>query len=74
MTDIVLVPAVENWIRDDWKLKPDVLKREYPTVHRIYENCRELDAYKNAHWTTQPDTNVGAANPVFVIGGAAMAK
>lgn len=74
LADIVLVPAVENWVRDDPERNMKVLKKDYPTVHRIFEYCRELDAYKQAHWTAQPDNNVGSDSPVFLIGGTPMAK
>jgi maleylacetoacetate isomerase len=74
LADVVLIPAVENWIRDDWERKTEVLKREYPTIYRIFENCREVDAYKKAHWTAQLDNNVGLNSPVFLIGGTAIAK
>jgi maleylacetoacetate isomerase len=74
LADIVLVPAVENWVRDDPERNMKVLERDYPTVHRIFECCRELDAYKKAHWTAQPDNNVGSGSPVFLIGGTPMAK
>lgn len=74
LADIVLVPAVENWVRDDWERKMEVLRTEFPTIYRIFENCRELDAYKKAHWTAQLDNNVGLDSPVFLIGGTAIAK
>lgn len=74
LADIVLVPAVENWVRDDWNRKMEMLKEQYPTIYRVFENCRELDAYKKAHWTAQLDNNVGLDSPVFLIGGTAIAK
>ncbi|GAM43746.1 hypothetical protein TCE0_060r18808 [Talaromyces pinophilus] len=74
LADIVLVPAVENWVRDDWERKMEVLRTGFPTTYRIFENCRELDAYKKAHWTAQLDNNVGLDSPVFLIGGTAIAK
>ncbi|EED14019.1 hypothetical protein TSTA_102490 [Talaromyces stipitatus ATCC 10500] len=74
LADIVLVPAVENWVRGDWGRKIEVLKREYPNIYRIFENTRELDAYKKAHWTAQSDNKVGLNNPVFNIGGTAVQK
>ncbi|KAI7973078.1 hypothetical protein EIK77_004355 [Talaromyces pinophilus] len=74
LADIVLVPAVENWVRDDWERKMEVLRTRFPTIYRIFENCRELDAYKKAHWTAQLDNNVGLDSPVFLIGGTAIAK
>lgn len=49
MADCCLVPQVYNAERFKVSLKP------YPTIRRIYEECCELEAFKKAHPSQQPD-------------------
>jgi maleylacetoacetate isomerase len=50
LADIVLVPQVVNAYRyQSFDLSP------YPTILRIYETCRKLDAFAAAHPDRQPD-------------------
>lgn len=49
MADCCLVPQVYNAERFKVSMKP------YPTIQRINKECLELEAFKQAHPSTQPD-------------------
>jgi maleylacetoacetate isomerase len=50
MADVVLAPAVEA------ALRYEVVLENYPTVKRVYEEVRGLDAFKKGDWRHQGDT------------------
>jgi maleylacetoacetate isomerase len=50
MADVVLAPACEGAIRFEVDLD------HFPTVKRVYEKIRVLDAFEKGDWKHQPDT------------------
>ena len=49
MADVCLAPMIWNAFR--WQLALD----GYPTVKRVYGNLMELEAFREGHWSRQPD-------------------
>lgn len=49
LADVVLVPQVYNALRFE------VDMAQFPTLKRVHEACEELDAFKRAHPSAQPD-------------------
>jgi len=52
LADVALVPQIYNANR--FKVDLSV----YPTISRVYNNCSELEAFKLAHPSVQPDAEV----------------
>lgn len=50
MADVVLAPAV------DGALRFEVDMSEFPTIQRVYDQVKQLDAFVKGSWKTQPDT------------------
>ena len=50
MADVVLAPACEGAVRFEVDLD------QFPTVKRVYEKIRVLDAFEQGDWKHQPDT------------------
>lgn len=50
LADIVLAPAVENGLRYGLKLD------EVPTIKRVYNHIRDLEAFRAGDWRNQQDT------------------
>jgi len=49
MADVCLAPMIWNAFK--WGLTLD----EYPTVKRVYDGLMELEAFREGHWSRQPD-------------------
>ncbi|KAH8809196.1 hypothetical protein F5884DRAFT_734116 [Xylogone sp. PMI_703] len=75
LADVVLVPAVENWLRLGLKNQDELFKSEFPTIYRIFERCKQLEAFQKAHWSSQKDyLESGSEEPSFQIGGNVVTK
>jgi maleylacetoacetate isomerase len=76
LADVVLVPAVENWLRLDLESKEKLFREEFPTTYRIVSRCRQLEAFRKAHWTMQQDNDLTdeIETPSFLIGGIRISK
>lgn len=50
LADVVLAPAVENGLRYGLRLE------DVPTIQRVFEHIRDLEAFRAGNWRNQEDT------------------
>lgn len=76
LADIVLLPAVENWLLLGLESQEKLFREEFPTIYQIVKRCKQLEAFQRAHWSVQEDNQLedGCGAPSFQVGGVKIRK